>query len=148
MTDPRCRSCAEVYSRRSFLRVGSLSFFGINLSQYLALQKLMAATGDPGRPPAKAQSCILLWLEGGPSHVDTFDPKPGSAFKPIATNVPGIQVSELLPRIAKHADKFAIIRSLHTEENNHAQATYYAMTGHKLNPVTKFPSLGSMITRE
>src|ERR1051325_11502518 len=114
MRDPRCTSCAEVYSRRSFLRVGSLSFFGISLSQYLALQNLMAATGDSGsQAAAKAQSCILLWLEGGPSHVDTFDPKPGSSFKPIPTNVAGIQVSELLPRLARQADKLAIIRSLH-----------------------------------
>ena len=149
MKDPRCESCAEVYSRRSFLRVGSLSFFGVSLSQYLALQNLMAETSDTNsRPVAKAQSCILLWLEGGPSHVDTFDPKPGSSFKPIASNVPGIQVSELLPRLAKHVDKLAIIRSLHTEENNHAQATYNAMTGHKLNPVTKFPCLGSMMVKE
>src|SRR5262245_61601816 len=100
MQDPRCKTCADVHSRRSFLRVGSLGFFGISLSQYLALRNLMAASPDGG-PAAKAQSCILLWLEGGPSHVDTFDPKPESSFKPIATNVAGIQISELLPRVAK-----------------------------------------------
>src|SRR5438128_6821982 len=91
-------------SRRSILRVGSLSFLDISLSQYL---RAMAATGEPSKP-AKAQACILLWLNGGPSHIDTWDPKANSQFKPIATNVSGIQISELLPRVARQMDKLAI----------------------------------------
>ena len=91
----------------------------------------------------KAQSCILLWLEGGPSHVDTWDPKPNSSFKPISTNVAGIQISSLLPRVSKHMDKLAIIRSMHTLEQDHDPATYYAMTGHRPSPAMQFPSLGS-----
>ena len=73
-------------SRRDYLRAGSLGFFGLDLAKALA-----AAS------PAKAKSCILIWLEGGPAQMDTFDPKPNSSFRPIATNVAGIQVSELLP---------------------------------------------------
>ena len=128
--------------RRDFLRVGSLPFLGISLSQYLRLTTLMAAGN------AKAQSCILLWLTGGVSQVDTWDPKPNSGFKPISTNVPGIQISELLPRVARHMDKLAIIRSMHTEEIDHPEATHYVLTGHKQNPAMQFPSLGSILAKE
>jgi len=97
---------------------------------------------------SKAQACILLWLEGGPSHVDTWDPKPNSSFRPISTNVPGIQISELLSRVARHMDKLSIIRSMHTEEQNHYAGTYYVMTGHSQNPAMEFPSFGSIIAKE
>lgn len=133
--------------RRHFIRVGTLSLLGISLSQYLELKDLMAAPGALGKA-GKAQACILLWLEGGPSQVDTWDPKPNSAFKPISTNVAGIQISELFPRLAKRMDKFSIIRSVHGEVTNHPQGTMYALTAHKPNPAMQFPSLGSIITKE
>ena len=135
-------------TRRGFLRAGSLGLFGLSLSRYLQLKHLMAASGSPAKPEAKAQACILLWLEGGPSQVDTFDPKPNSAFAPISTNVPGIRISELLPRVAQHMDKLSIIRSMYTEEIDHQQATYYAITGHRPNSALESPSLGSIIARE
>src|SRR5579864_2774261 len=93
-------------TRRDFLNVGSLGFLGLTLSEYLQA----AATKSP--VPGKANSVILLWLEGGPSHIDTWDPKPNSNFKPISTNVAGIQVSELLPTLARHMDKLSIVRSM------------------------------------
>jgi len=96
----------------------------------------------------KATSVILFWLEGGPSHIDTWDPKSNSNFKPISTNVPGIQLSELLPKMAKRMDKFALVRSMHTRGTDHPQATHYAITGHEVNPAMQFPSLGSIITKE
>jgi hypothetical protein len=120
---------------------------GINLSQYLRLSQAMAAPGKSAFK-AKAQSCILLWLEGGPSQMDTWDPKSNSPFRPISTNVAGIQVSELLPRVARKMDKLSIIRTMYTEENNHPQASYYAVTGHRPNPAMEFPSFGSIITKE
>src|SRR5215510_12998337 len=89
-------------SRRGFLRVGSLFPLGIGLTQFLQASSALARRGTPLR--GKAQACILLWLEGGPSQVDTWDPKPNSNFKPISTNVPGIQISELLPLCAKKMD--------------------------------------------
>jgi hypothetical protein len=130
--------------RRDFLKAGSLGFLGIHLSQFLAAQSAMAASGD--KP--KAQACILMWLEGGPSHIDTWDPKPNSNFKPIATNVDGIQVSELLPKVARHLDKLSIVRSMHTKGDNHPQATHYAITGHEINAAMTFPSIGSIIAKE
>ena len=103
----RICSCSR---RRDFIRAGVLSsMLGINLPRFLQLQ---AATATTPQPRAKAQACILLWLEGGPSHVDTWDPKPNSSFKPISTNVPGIQISSLMPGVARQMDKLAIIRSM------------------------------------
>src|SRR5437764_6361266 len=92
------------------------------------------------KPDARAQACILLWLEGGPSHIDTWDPKPNSNFKAIGTNVDGIQISELLPKVARHMDKLSIVRSMHTKGNDHPQGTHYAITGHEVNAAMNFPS--------
>ncbi|MFN7925220.1 MAG: DUF1501 domain-containing protein [Bryobacteraceae bacterium] len=125
-------------NRRDFLRVGSLGFLGLQLRDALA-----AATGK-----GKAQSCILLWLEGGPSQIDTWDPKPNSNFKAISTNVAGIQISELLPQTAKRMDKIAVVRSMSTRGNDHPQGTHYAITGHEVNPAMDFPSIGSIVTKE
>ena len=135
--------------RRDFIRAGSLSLLGISLSQYLELESLMAAVSRdrPGQK-AKAQACILLLLEGGPSQVDTWDPKSNSGFKPISTNVAGIQISELLPRVAKQMDKLSIVRSMRTEEIDHPQGTHYQLTGHRPNAAMQFPSLGSIISKE
>jgi hypothetical protein len=119
---------------------------GIGLAQFLQASRALAASGTPLR--SKAQACIVLWLEGGPSQMDTWDPKGNSGLKPIATKVPGIQISELFPRIARQMDKLSVIRSVHTEENNHPQGTYQALTGHRPNAAMKFPSLGSIICKE
>jgi uncharacterized protein (DUF1501 family) len=147
MSNPSCHYCNGLHpNRREFLRVGSLGFLGINLAQYLALEQGIAASTSPAK--RKAQACILLWLDGGQSHIDTWDPKPNSSFKPVSTNVPGIQVSELLPRLARRMDKLSIIRSMQTLENNHAQATHYVATGHRPSTSMRFPSFGSIITKE
>src|SRR5437773_5847999 len=136
----------ERRTRRDYLRVGSLSFLGISLSQFLKAKSLLAATG--AQPKGKAQACILLWLEGGPSQMDTWDPKGNSTLKRIATSVPGIQISELFPRVARQMNKLSVVRSMHTEENNHPQGTYNVLTGHRPNAAMKFPSLGSIICKE
>src|SRR5262245_15284737 len=96
-------------SRRGFLRVGSLCPLGIGLAPLLRASSALARAGAP--PRGKGQACILLWLEGGPSQVDTWDPKPNSNFKPIATRAPGVRISELFPRLARHMDKLSVIRS-------------------------------------
>src|SRR6516164_7418022 len=130
-------------SRRGFLRVGSLAPLGIGLTSFLQARALGASP-----PKGKAQACILLWLEGGPSQMDTWDPKGNSTLKRIATKVPGIQISELFPRIARQMDKLSIVRSVHTEENNHPQGTYNTLTAHRPNAAMKFPSIGSIICKE
>jgi len=133
-------------SRRGFLRVGSLCPLGISLSQFLQASDALTRSGKPLQ--GKAQACILLWLEGGPSQMDTWDPKSNSGLKPIATRAPGIQISELFPRVARHMNRLSVIRSVHTEENNHPQGTYNTLTGHRPNAAMKFPSIGSIICKE
>jgi hypothetical protein len=96
--------------------------------------------------------CIILWMTGGPSQMDTFDLKPGHAnggeFKEIATNVPGVRFSEHLPGLAKHADKLAIIRSLQTKEGDHARGTYLVRTGIRPGAPVAYPTIGSALAKE
>ncbi|MBM3756927.1 MAG: DUF1501 domain-containing protein [Acidobacteria bacterium] len=122
------------WTRRDYIRAGSLGFFGLHCGLHAA--------------PAKAKSCILIWLEGGPAQMDTFDPKTNSNFRPIATNVAGIQVSELLPQLAKRMDKLALVRSMSSFGDDHPQAVHYAATGHLHNPAMQFPSLGAIVGKE
>jgi hypothetical protein len=88
----------------------------------------------------------LLWLNGGPSHIDTFDPKPGRStggpFKAVKTRAPGMQLSEHLPHLAERGDKLAVVRSMSSKEGNHERAQYYAHTGYAPNPTVVHPSLG------
>jgi hypothetical protein len=135
------------FARRDFLRIGSLSFLGIHLSDFLAVRARAAAAGKLDNK-AKAESVVLVWLEGGPPHMDTWDPKPSSGFKPISTSANGIQISELFPKTARQMDKLAIIRSMHTEENNHVQAHHEILTGHRPSPAMRFPSVGAIIAKE
>ncbi len=135
----------EQTARRDFLKVGSLGFLGMSLAQTL---KLQAATPSTLQSKAKAKSCILVWLEGGPAQMDTWDPKPNSSFRPISTNVPGIQVSELLPTLSRRMDKLAVIRTMSSFGDDHPQAVHYAATGHLHNPAMQFPSLGSIVGKE
>jgi uncharacterized protein (DUF1501 family) len=134
------------WARRDFLRAGSLGFLGMNLATTLRLEAAAAKDGKPAI--GKAKSCILLWLEGGPAQMDTWDPKTNSNFRPISTNVAGVQVSELLPKLAKRMDKLALIRSMSSFGDDHPQAVHYAATGHLHNPAMQFPSLGAVVGKE
>jgi len=147
------RDCDGV-SRRDFLRVGGLSALGLTLPDLLRAR----ADGAPARPGAPSDkrdiAIILLWMGGGPSHIDTFDPKPEAAqeirgtFKAIPTNVSGIQLSEHLPKLAKQMDKFSIIRSVTSPDGNHETATHYLLTGYPFNPAIECPGYGSVVARE
>jgi hypothetical protein len=124
--DDRIRGNA---SRRAFLRAGAAGAMGLTLGDLLSAR----ATAAGASPPARA--VILLWLWGGPSHLDTFDMKPDAPagyrgpFEPIATAVPGLHVCELLPGLARRADRFALLRAMHHEANDHGIAGTIALTG-------------------
>src|SRR5262249_40071695 len=96
--------------------------------------------------------CIILWMGGGPSQLDTFDPKPGQAnggpFNAIDTSVKGIQISEHLPKLAQLAQHLAIIRSLEHPEGDHIRPTYLMHTGHSVNDPIPHPSLGAALGKE
>lgn len=154
-------------SRREWLRVGGLSALGLSLPTLLAAQR--AAAVEPVAPPSplagelsatfgKAKSVIFLWLQGGPPQHETFDPKPDAPaeirgpFQPIATNVPGIQFCELLPRTARYADRLAVVRSLSTRDDNHDVSGYWLLTGYPYGPgsarqikPTDWPYFGSIV---
>lgn len=152
MKDTDCSHCQGAsQTRRDFLRVGTLSFLGISLSDFLRFsraQTLAATASAAAASQAKAQAVILIWLEGGISHVDSWDVKGNSGFRAISTNAPGIQISEIFPNVAKHMDKLSIIRSMKTDERNHPQGTIQTLTGHRPNPALKFPSFGSIVSKE
>ena len=104
-------------------------------------------------PEAKAKAVIQIWMWGGPAHLDTFDPKPAAGYdycgpldKPIATNVDGIVIGELLPLLAKQADKYSIVRSLTHGINAHETATYMVQTGRNPGERTVYPGAGSVVT--
>jgi hypothetical protein len=102
--------------------------------------------------PARKRSCILLWMAGGPSQMDTFDLKPshanGGPFKEIATAVPGVRISEHLPGIARQMKHLAVLRSMSTREGDHARATHLLHTGNLPRAPIEFPALGSLVSKE
>ena len=148
-TSPRCVGM----NRRDFLHVGVISGLGLSLATLLRLQSARAAGAGHGSRP-KAASCILIWLDGGPSHLDTFDPKPNAPaevrgdFDPIGTSVAGIQICQHLPRTARVMGDVALVRSLTHELGNHDTGSRYLLTGHRPTPVTEYPSLGSIVAKE
>src|SRR4249920_1276611 len=135
---------SRTFARRDMLRIGSLTALGLTLSDRIRL--------PAAEKPSKVKSCILLWLDGGPSHLETFDLKPDAPeevrgpFQPIKTKVPGLELCELLPNTAKVADKIAVVRSLTSPLGEHGLANHYLLTGYKPSPVLQYPSLGSVIT--
>jgi hypothetical protein len=135
------------FTRRDWFKLSAAGALSCSLSGWFETLAARAA-GDPKRK----RSCILLWMNGGPSQMDTFDLKPGTpnggSFKAIDTNVPGIKISEHLPQVAKHADKMAIIRSMSTKEADHGRATYQMRTGHLPGGPVQFPTLGSLFSKE
>ena len=138
----------HMFGRRDFIKIGSLGFLGLNLRDYFFLKSVSANTAPVDR------SIILVWLSGGPPHHDTFDMKPDApsdirgTFKPIKTNVSGIEVCEHLPRTARQADKYAVLRSMTSRENNHERAINYLLTGYLPLQTIEFPSMGSVISKE
>jgi uncharacterized protein (DUF1501 family) len=132
--------------RRTLLRAGTSAFFGALVSRWLTPGHALAADPAPAKAPAKAQAVVLLWLNGGPSHIDTFDPKPGRAtggpFKAIQSRAPSLKLCEHLPLLADRGDKLAVLRSMSSKEGNHNRAQYFVHTGYAPNPTLVHPSLG------
>ena len=147
-------SCSGPLDRRTWLKVGGLSLGALcagapHLAQLLAADERGAANRD--------FSVILFWANGGPSHLDTFDLKPGAPaeirgpFQPIRTNVPGLDICELFPRLSTMADKFTLLRSLHHERGEHSGGTHRFLSGHSSLaanlPNAENPELGAIVAR-
>jgi len=154
---PRNQNPTQMVTRRDFVGAGSLGLLGMGLPQLLGSGLQASETGLNAR---SAKRCIFLFAWGGPSQIDTFDPKPDAPkevrgeFQPIATQTPGIFIGEHFHRIAQHSDKLAIVRSLTHDDPAHLSSGHLALTGH-LAPVIKSdaeppserdtPHLGSML---
>ena len=138
---------ASTWGRREFLRVGTLGPIGLSLGDYLKLR-----AGQ--ERPATDKSCIMIVLDGGAPQHETFDMKPeapsdvAGSFRPIPTNVPGIQICEHLPLTARQADKYAILRSVYGDTAIHFTGVYYLMTGFMPLQSVDFPSRGSVVAKE
>jgi len=132
--------------RRAFLRAGAASI-GFSLSGWLGNLATAAA-----KDPARKKSCILLWMNGGPSTIDLWDLKVGhdngGPFKEIATNAPGLAIGEHLPGLAKWGDRLAVVRSMTTKEGDHGRATYLMRTGQLPMGAINYPSVGAILSKE
>lgn len=135
----------ESFSRRDLFRIAAASVGGISCSPWLP--KLAMAAGTK-RPP---KACILLWMAGGPSQMETLDPKPGHSnggpTEAISTAVPGIELSQNLPGLAKQMKDVALVRSMKTREGDHGRATQLMMTGYRpMGGMTDYPVFGSLVS--
>ncbi|HJT76379.1 MAG TPA: DUF1501 domain-containing protein, partial [Gemmataceae bacterium] len=148
------RNCQGV-TRRDCLRLGLGALFGGGLAHALRLRALA------GAPGAKARACILIWMDGGPTHYETFDPKPEAPqeirgeFAAIRTAIPGVLFSQHLPRLAAAANRLAVVRSIRHNQGNHGAGNHYLMTGAPPRIpvgcgafVSFHPSLGSVVAHE
>jgi uncharacterized protein (DUF1501 family) len=138
-----------VSGRRSFLAGG----LGAALCAAIpAWQRRAHAQAVETGGKTREKACIVLWMNGGPSHLDTFDPKPGTKtggeFKVISTRIAGVQFCEHLPRVAEQADKLAVIRSMSSKEGNHDRGSYLLHTGYAPSTTLQHPSLGAWVSHE
>ena len=152
------RGCADLAQtmrtdRRSFLKAGMLGTSGLTLSGLLRSEAAAAASGKPTR----LNNVIILWMRGGPSHIDMWDPKPDAPvdyrgeFGVTSTNVPGVLLSDMMPMHARMMDKFSIIRSLHHHDAGHSTGDQICFTGYPSGPnpdVNEMPSCGSIAARQ
>src|SRR5215831_3176429 len=144
----KCVHFCDGVTRRDFLHAGALGFLGLTLPEFLGLKALGAVPND------KDINCIQLMLVGGPSQLDTWDMKPDAPasirgpYKPIPTNVSGIQISEIFPRMSKHADKFALVRSVyHTAAAVHDTGCQMMQTGRLFQGGLESPNYGCVVRR-
>jgi hypothetical protein len=149
------RTTCDGASRRDFLKIGSLAAGGLTLADLL---RLKAEAASAGQSPGKAKAAILVFLAGGPSHFETYDPKPlapsefRGPFAAIPTNVPGIELCEMLPQHAKIADKYSIVRSCHHGNAGHGGGARHVLTGYpSASPEEElpheYPHVGSLAAK-
>ena len=130
-------------SRRNFLEVGALSCLVLALPQFL----------QPNAAQKTPNNCILIWTRGGTSHHDTLDPKPDAPtsvrgeFGVIDTALPGVKFTEVCPNLAKHADKFSVLRGWNPKNGSHGHADQYVMSGRKFNQAIGYPTYGSVVSQ-
>ena len=147
LSSSRC----DGYARRDLLRIGGLTALGLGLGDLFRFRREVGAAPAHGATAPKAKACVLIWLDGGPSHLETFDLKPDAPaevrgpLESIATKLPGVRISECLPNTARMLDRLAIIRSMTSPLGEHNFGTHYLMTGYKPTPVLEYPTYGAVM---
>jgi hypothetical protein len=146
MSSSQTRQLATTVTRRQALRLAAGAVAGYGSGWLPALAR------DAADHASRKRSCIVLWMSGGPSQTDTFDPKPGHAhggpFRAIATAAPGVRIAEHLPLLAKETNHLALIRSMSTREGDHGRATLHLRTGNLPQGGIDFPTFGSLVSHE
>jgi uncharacterized protein (DUF1501 family) len=139
-----CPGPASLADRRRFLAGGLGGLLSLAIPRWQANAASVAAQ--------RSKACILLWMNGGPSHLDTFDPKPGTkaggSFRAIQTSVPDVQICEHMPLLAEQAGRLAILRSMTSKEGNHDRGQYLMHTGYSPSVTLRHPSLGAWVSHE
>src|SRR5262245_44254498 len=134
-------------TRRDWLRLAAAGATGAGVSGWFK-----ALANETASNPRRCKSCILLWMTGGASQFETFDPKPshvnGGRFRDIPTSVPSIRISELLPRVARHMEHMALVRSMSTKEGDHGRGTHHMRTGFVPGGPIQYPPLGALVAKE
>src|SRR5687768_2900302 len=147
-TDPACHS-PDHFSRRTILRAAGLS----GLAWLTPLAEQLARAEEQLPPGGTAKSVIVLYMEGGPSQLETFDPHPGTkiahaATKAIQTAAPGVQISNWLPQTADVMNSVALVRAVVSKEGDHERAAYNIKTGFRPDPTLIHPSLGAIVCHQ
>src|ERR1700738_238865 len=136
---------SPLLSRRDLLTLSAAGAVGFSFSGWL-----QALANEAAAHPQRRRSCILLWMNGGPSQLDTFDLKPGHAnggpARETQTSVAGIRISEHLPRLARQMQDMAIIRSMSTKEGDHGRGTFLMRTGYLPQGPIQYPTIGSALS--
>jgi hypothetical protein len=146
-----CDVATSAWPRRAFLKVGGAGLFGLTLSNLFTWQSMFAQ--EPGKI-GKDVSVIVIWLTGGLGQLDSFDMKPSASadirgeFSPISTNVDGIQICELLPNLAKQADKYTLVRSMTHDQADHGVGQNLMLTGYRMTAAVEYPNYGSVVAKE
>lgn len=160
----RLHTRCDGVTRRDSIRIGGLTALGLGLGDFFRIQNLAAqdvvredrfaeSASSQIHPAAKAKSCILIWLDGGPSHLEMFDPKPDAPeevrgpLASIATSIPGVRIGECLQRTAQMMDKLAVVRSMTSPLGEHNFGTHYLMTGYKPTPAVEYPTFGATLAQ-
>jgi hypothetical protein len=137
----------RIHSRRDWMRLATAGVAATSTSGWIE-----SLAADAAAHPARRRACILLWMWGGPSQTDTFDLKPGhengGPYKPIGTAVPGLWISEHLPKIAGQMKHLALVRSMTSKEGDHGRATYYLRTGYLPQGQVRYPPIGPLVAKE
>lgn len=154
LSDRRSKLCSGV-TRRDFIRVGALAPLGLSLANLLSWEKAVAATADTAQRKAlRAKSVLLVYLGGGLSHHDTFDLKPGAVeeirgkYSEIPTNVTGLKIGNMLPKMAQTMDKVCLVRSGTHENDHHETATNWVLSGKFGSPFGDHPAMGAVVAHE